>query len=209
MRTYTADQIASGVRLAWAYHRKLRAYLRRSFHFGAFGRGGPQPDDPSFVHYVLAAGLADRLGVPYDDYVEAHFWAEHRWRGRHPQARFLHQERGWTSAERVRDWQCARNQGAPRTIAPGRREPARPAERSGTQDLYLAQLCARWEVAPEDILRALGGPEAGVFDPRWLRAQPIWQRLERVGHFTDHPGPDIAYLKRRREEERARRGPSR
>ena len=40
---------------------------------------------------------------------------------------------------------------------------------------YLAQLCAKWEVAPQDVLRALGGPDAGVFEPAWLRRQPIWQ----------------------------------
>jgi hypothetical protein len=206
MRTYTSDEIAAGVRFAWAYHQKLRAYLRQPFHFGAFGRQGPAPDDPSFVHYVLAADLADRLGAPYEDYIEAHFWAEHRWRGRHPQARFLHQEKGWTSAERVGDWQRAQRQGALTTIAAGKREPARRAGRTGTQDLYLAQLCARWGLPPEDVFRALGGPDAGVFDRRWLRTQPIWQRLDREGHFAEHPGPDIAYLTRRRDEERARRG---
>lgn len=205
MRAYSASELTSGIRFAWVYHRKLRAYLGTP-HGGAFGRAGPQPNDPNFVHYVLAARLADRLDVPYEDYIEAHFWAEQQWHARHAQPWFLHQETGWTAAQRIEAWRRAKTAGETGPVlAPGKVARRTKAERRGTQDKYLAQLCAKWQVPPQDVLRALGGPDAGVFDPAWLREQPIWQALDRAGTFAEHPGPDIDYLTRRREEERARR----
>ncbi len=205
MRAYTAKEITDGIRFAWAYHRKLRAYLGTP-HGGAFGRAGPQPNDPNFVHYVLAAKLAEKLGVPEAEYIEAHFWAEHQWHARHAQPWFLHQDTGWSAAQRIEAWRRAKAGGETGVVlAPGRKVRASKAERRGSQDLYLAQLCARWEVPPQDILRALGGPDAGVFDPAWLREQAIWQALDAVGYFAEHPGPDIDYLTRRRDEARARR----
>jgi hypothetical protein len=196
MRSYTPAEIASGVTFAWAYHRKLRAYFHKPSFAGAFGRRGPEPSDPNFVHYVLAAQLADALGVPHDDYIEALFCYEHRTRGRHPQARFLHPS---AAADRIQAWRLAREaRPTGRVLAEGRRERGSQQERFALQERYLQQLCARWSAEPEDILRAFGGSEAGVFDPAWLRTQPTWRRLEAEGHFARHPGPDIAYLRERR-----------
>lgn len=198
MRTYTPQQIASGVTFAWAYHRKLRAYLRGSLFAGAFGRRGPGPSDSNFVHCVLAAELADELGVPYDPYIEAHFWFEQRSRGRHPQVRYLHQRRPGGSADRVRAWQRVQaERPTGRVIAEGRTEHASQRERFAVQERYLRQLCARWQASTDDILRALGGPEAGIFDPAWLSTQPSWQRLTAEGHFARQPGPDLAFLQAR------------
>ncbi len=196
MRTYTAEQIARGITFAWAYHRKLRRFLRKSYPAGAFGRGGPSPDDPNFVHHVLSAELADELGVPYDDYVEAHFWVEQRLRGRHPQVRFLHRRAGFGAAERVAAWRQAQAK-APEgaVLAAGAIEPIRRPERFAVQERYLRDLCARWAATPEEILAALGGPDAGVFDPAWLRTQPAWTALRASGHFARNPGPDIAALR--------------
>ncbi len=61
MATYTPDEIARGVRFAWAYHRKLRAYLRQPGGTPAWR--GPAPDSPAFIHHVLAAKLADYLCI--------------------------------------------------------------------------------------------------------------------------------------------------
>lgn len=203
MATYTPDEVTRGVIFAWAYQRKLRAYLRRPDAL-AFGRGGPGPDDPAFIHCVLAARLADRLGVSYADYVEAHFHAEHRWRGRHPEVRFLHRQHGWTSAERVATWQRARGQrgGLARAIAPGTAASLSAAETATTQERYLRQLCARWRAGKADIFYALGAPGAGVFDPGWLRSQPLWRALDARGHFRGRHGADIAYLRELRDQAR-------
>ncbi len=200
MRTYTPEQIAAGVAFAWAYHRKLRAYLRAGHFPSAFGRRGPAPSDPNFVHCVLAAELADELAAPYDAYIEAHFWFEHRSRGRHPQVRYLHQRRPGGSADRVRDWQRTQaERPTGRVIAEGRAEHATERERFAVQERYLRQLCARWRAGPDEVLRALGGAEAGVFDPSWLSTQPIWRRLSAQGHYARTPGPDLGYLRACRE----------
>ncbi len=200
MRTYTADQLARGITFAWAYHRKLQRFLHRGYRAGAFGRSGPRPDHRSFVHYVLAAELADELGVPFEEYVEAHFWAEQRSRGCHPQARFLHRRTGFGAAERIAAWrkhQADHAEGA--AVASGCDDPAPPRERAAAQERYLAQLCARWQASPDEVLAALGGPDAGVFDRAWLKRHPIWRALETRGHFARHPGPDMAALRRCRE----------
>ncbi len=204
MRTYTAEQIARGITFAWAYHRKLRRFLRRSYPVGAFGRRGPSPDDTNFVHHVLSAELADELGVPYDDYVEAHFWVEQRLRGRHPQIRFLHRRSGFGAAERVAAWRQTQAQ-APEgaVLASGAAEPIRRPEHFAVQERYLQQLCTRWGATAHEVLAALGGPDAGVFDPTWLRTQPAWRVLEVAGHFARNPGPDIAALQACRERARA------
>ncbi len=209
MRTYSADQIARGVTFAWAYHRKLRAYLRRPHPFGAFGRSGPQPTDPNFVHHVLAAELADELGVPYDAYIEAHFWFEHTRRGRHPQVRHLHQRRGITAAERVSAWQrrqAERKEG--RVLAEGSVATASRRQRCEHQERTLRELCDRWSATPEEILRAFGGPDAGVFDAGWLRDQALWREIEATGHFERQPGIDLAELERLRAQ-RGRQGAAR
>ncbi len=196
MRTYTAEQIACGITFAWAYHRKLRRFLRRSYPAGAFGRSGPSPSDRNFVHYVLSAELADELGVPYEDYVEAHFWIEQRLRGRHPQVRFLHRRSGFGAAERVAAWRHAQAR-APEgaVLAAGSAEPIGRPERFAVQERYLQQLCTRWGATAQEVLAALGGPDAGVFDSAWLRTQPAWKALEAAGHFARNPGPDIAALR--------------
>ncbi len=201
MRGYSAEEIEAGVRFAWAYDRKLRAYLGDRFR-GAHGRRGPRPGNANFVHHVLAAQLARELGAPFDDYVEAHFWWEKRHHGRHPQARHLHHRTGpGNAAEVLAAWRHA-NQLAPEgcAVADGRTLRTSRSERFATQEAYLAQLCARWGVPRADILRAFGGPDAGVFDADWLRRQPEWCALEAAGHFTRHPGPDLDHLRRRQAE---------
>ena len=198
MRTYTAEQIAQGVTFAWAYQRKLRQYLGRPY-LQSFGARGPSPSHSGFGHCVRAAELAECLNISFEDYIEAHFWDAQRSRGRHPQPRFLHKYTGPgpTSAEKVASWLRARAQGAQaHVLAEGRRERGTKKERLATQERYLRQLGQQWSASPEDILRALGGPEAGVFDPAWLATQPTWLALLASGHFADNPGPDLAYLRR-------------
>ncbi len=201
MRGYSAEEIEAGVRFAWTYDRKLRAFLGDRFR-GAHGRRGPRPGDANFVHHVLAAQLARELGATFDDHVEAHFWWEKRHHGRHPQPRHLHQRTGpGNAAEVLAGWRLA-NRVAPEgsVVADGRPVRTYRSQRFGAQGAYLAQLCARWGVGPTDILCALGGPEAGVFDADWLRRQTAWRTLDAAGHFARHPGPDLDHLRRRQAE---------
>lgn len=203
-RSFTAAELERGVGFAWAWARKLRAYGRLPPWQRPFSRSGPHPGHPNFPHFVLAALLADRLGVPDEEYLEAHFWNAHRRCGRPPEVRFLHNERGFTAAQQVDAWRAA--QATSRTgavLAEGSLAPLTKARRAGRQEQYLRELCAKWGVAAEDIIRAYGGPDAGVFDEAWLRDRDDWRRIAAAGWFTEHAGPDIDYLRRQREERAA------
>jgi len=203
-RSFTDAELERGVAFAWGWARKLRAYSRLPPWHRPFSRSGPNPGHPNFQHFVLAALLADRLGVPDEEYLEAHFWNAHRLYGRAPEVRFLHNERGFTAAQQVEAWRAA--QAASRTgavLAEGTVSPLSQTRRAARQEHYLRELCVKCRVAAEDIIRAYGGQGACVFDEAWLRAREDWRRFEAAGWYAEHAGPDVDYLRRRREERHA------
>ena len=184
--------------LAVAYERALATYTNQPGL--RYLKGRVAPGEPNWGNWLRAAQVADDMGVDYDTFVRAQFWAFDRWYSRAPKPQELGSTRSEQNAgERVRQFFEAAERGEvdverrivglqrsviDTTTARGRRKANISVprdQRFAYAQRQLHTLMRNYDCSEEQILRTFCTKPGAYFDREWLQENPTYRRLLAAG----------------------------
>ena len=118
------------------------------------------------------------------EYLEAQYYWFDRWFRRAPRT---YQIGSAKAVQRVKMWLEERARGGARgraTPVVRRAKPVSQGEVDRHERRMLAGMVERWERSEREILLAFGGPDARVFNQRFLESLPAWRELRDKGAWT-------------------------
>jgi hypothetical protein len=184
---------ADAHRMFAIFQEALRAYHSNDFlNAGGRTKEGKLPLG-TVSAFRRACQLAKELGVDFETYVRAQFWAFDKWYGTAPQIRQMFSESGENSAVgRVKQYL--------KTVRQGEHNPdktivsrAQPAPRMPVEvvlhknETVFKEFQKNWKMTAEEVFInfAKTPQEANTyFDKRWLDQNPIYQQLRIDGRIN-------------------------
>lgn len=188
--------------IATTYERHLGEYLHRPALKYITGRVAP--GQPNYTNWARAAVVADALGVDYEIFMRAQFWAFDQWFSRAPKPQELGSTKSEKSAvERTRMFLEEVRTGAvdparpilskqrsidDTTTARGRQRAATTTTRTvkfEQAERTLRAFMKNYDATEEEVLRlfARGNQASTYFDREWLKQNPTYQRLVADGQL--------------------------
>lgn len=181
-----AEDSARAHSMAVAYESAMQEY--RNNRFLKVFKGSPLLYEKTYGYLLRAAQFADELGVDYETYIKAQFWAMHEWYKRSPKLHHIASFKSKVpSKERVTLYLAAIRKGAVsaerQVRGISRRAPrVSLSVRFQNSERQLKRLMKTYQETEEQILCRFA-TTSSYFDREWLMANDTYRRLSAEGRI--------------------------